>query len=109
MTMADAESTCIALGGNLASIHNYGEQSVIRQLIYNKCHSNAHAWIGMFDAIQEGKWMWTDGSKVVFTHWNHGEPNNYFNEHCAVINWNGNYWNDLSCQDRKPFVCAKKV
>ncbi|XP_053174057.1 galactose-specific lectin nattectin-like [Scomber japonicus] len=88
-TAADAERNCVALGGNLASIHSHRENVFVRNLIYTKCRSYAHAWVGMYDAIQEGKWLWTDGSKVRFTAWSHGEPNNYRQEHCTEVNWKG--------------------
>ncbi|XP_062283177.1 galactose-specific lectin nattectin-like, partial [Scomber scombrus] len=96
------------LGGNLASIHNRWENEFIRNLIYKKHHSYARAWIGIYDAIQEGKWLWTDGSTVGFTCWNRGEPNNQGGEHCTETNWNGATWNDAPCHLRKPFVCARK-
>ncbi|XP_053174059.1 galactose-specific lectin nattectin-like [Scomber japonicus] len=100
---------CVALGGNLASIHNHGENVFVRNLIYKRCGSYAKAWIGMYDAIQEGKWLWTDGSKVRFTAWSHGEPNNQHQEHCTEVNWKGYKWNDIGCNVRRPFVCARKL
>ncbi|CAK6984314.1 galactose-specific lectin nattectin-like, partial [Scomber scombrus] len=87
--MADAESNCVTHHGNLASIHNQGEQSFISGLIHKKFQRNEYAWIGLYDAIQEGRWFWTDGSKVVFTYWSQGEPNNEHVEHCTLINWHG--------------------
>ncbi|XP_044066148.1 galactose-specific lectin nattectin-like [Siniperca chuatsi] len=108
-TMADAELTCTAFGGNLASISSYGEHLFIRNLIFRTCGSFVTTWIGLFDAIQEGKWLWTDGSRVVFTHWGHREPNNAGGEHCTETNFRESFWNDVPCHSTKPFVCARKV
>nr|XP_046252384.1 galactose-specific lectin nattectin-like [Scatophagus argus] len=108
-SMADAELTCISLGGNLASIRNIHEHLFIRNLIYQICRFYATAWIGFYDAVQEGKWLWTDGSKTVFTHWGHGEPNNVGGEHCTETNFRGYYWNDVPCHHSKPFVCARNM
>ncbi|XP_050927432.1 galactose-specific lectin nattectin-like [Lates calcarifer] len=112
LTMAEAELSCISHGGNLASIHSSWENLCIRHLIYQTCRAYVTAWIGLFDAIQEGKWMWTDGSRVAYTSWGSGEPNNvgHGGEHCTEINWGGShYWNDIPCHFRKPFVCARKL
>ncbi|XP_042265650.1 galactose-specific lectin nattectin-like [Thunnus maccoyii] len=108
-TMAEAECACIGLGGNLASIHQHSELSFIRKLIFKSCHVYQSVWIGIFDAIQGGKWLWTDGSKVDYTCWSHGGPHIVGGEHCTVINSNGFSWNHLSCHNRKPFVCARKL
>ncbi|XP_036960552.1 galactose-specific lectin nattectin-like [Acanthopagrus latus] len=108
LTMADAELNCIRLGGNLASIRSYSEHAWIRALIRTVLGSNRAAWIGLFDAVQERKWLWTDGTQIRFTRWARGQPNNYRGrEHCTYIN-NGDYWNDYQCNVRLPSVCVKR-
>ncbi|XP_073325732.1 galactose-specific lectin nattectin-like [Pagrus major] len=109
LTMADAERNCIRLGGNLASIHSFSDDSFIRGLIRRACGSDVRTWIGLFDAIQEGMWLWTDGSRVVFTRWHSKEPNNSGGkEHCVEINFRGDYWNDVPCSQRWPSVCVRR-
>lgn len=40
-----------------------------------------------------------------FTNWNEGEPNNAVNgEDCVETTHLGN-WNDLDCEEYKPFIC----
>ncbi|XP_073325727.1 galactose-specific lectin nattectin-like [Pagrus major] len=88
VSTAKAQLNCIRLGGNLASIHNDGENLVVRGMIKRACGSYVFAWIGLSDAIQEGKWLWTDGSRLVFTRWLRGQPDNHLGkEHCAHINF----------------------
>ncbi|XP_070696443.1 galactose-specific lectin nattectin-like [Pempheris klunzingeri] len=106
-TMAEAEQICLSHGGNLASIRSFWEHWHIRNLIFRKFHSHPTTWIGLYDAIQEGRWMWTDGSRITFTRWGHREPNNKGGEDCAEINFRSYFWNDIPCGHHKPFVCAR--
>ncbi|XP_037629222.1 galactose-specific lectin nattectin-like [Sebastes umbrosus] len=106
--VATAERTCIALGGNLASIHSSGENNFVRGLIFRRYRSYPRTWIGLTDAIQERIWMWTDGSRVRFARWGRREPNNSGNEDCTEINFRRYYWNDEKCHNRRPFVCARR-
>ncbi|XP_036959346.1 galactose-specific lectin nattectin-like [Acanthopagrus latus] len=109
LTAADAELNCIRRGGNLASIHNIRYHNWIRGLVRRTCGSNEFTWIGLSDAIQEGKWLWTDGSKFVFSRWGRGEPNNQGGkEHCTHINFREDYWNDVPCNLRYPSVCVRR-
>ncbi|XP_078144626.1 galactose-specific lectin nattectin-like isoform X2 [Centroberyx gerrardi] len=103
----DAERVCISLGGNLASIHSLDEHNFLRGLINRVTGSYTQAWIGGFDAIKEGVWMWTDGSKVDYTNWHTGEPNNLNAEHCLEMNFGGNRWNDQGCDSKRSFVCSQ--
>ncbi|KAM8754010.1 galactose-specific lectin nattectin-like [Acanthopagrus schlegelii] len=105
--MAEAELNCIYLGGNLASIHNVNEHNWIRGLVRRACGSDVWAWIGLSDAIQEGKWLWTDGSRFVFSRWAHGQPSNWAGkEHCTHINYGGDNWNDITCDSKLASVCV---
>ncbi|XP_036959345.1 galactose-specific lectin nattectin-like [Acanthopagrus latus] len=107
LTMAEAELNCIRLGGNLASIHNVNEYNWIRGIVRRASGSDVWAWIGLSDAIQEGKWLWTDGSRFVFSHWARNEPNNKAGkEHCTHINYEGDNWNDFTCDSKLASVCV---
>ncbi|XP_029993628.1 galactose-specific lectin nattectin-like [Sphaeramia orbicularis] len=106
--MIDAEKACMSVGGNLASIQNYGELSFIRRLIYRTLRSYRPAWIGLHDAVQERQFMWTDGSRVRYTCWDRGEPNNlYRREHCTEVYRSGIYWRDRPCYYYRPYICAR--
>ncbi|CAJ1084353.1 galactose-specific lectin nattectin-like isoform X2 [Xyrichtys novacula] len=106
----EAESVCIKIGGNLASIHNSEENLFLNRLTERVTgHAGLHTWIGGHDAVKEGKWMWSDGTKFDYLRWGPGEPNNSGTEHCIEMNSAGTFWNDSKCQSLKPFVCAKDV
>ncbi|XP_026137207.1 galactose-specific lectin nattectin-like [Carassius auratus] len=102
----DAEVRCLNSGGNLASVHSFKEQAFLKLLV----SSSKAFWIGGYDAVSEGTWFWSDGSKMNFHAWNSGEPNNKYDEHCMETNYGaeGN-WNDRKCTVELPFVCAVAI
>uniref|UniRef100_A0A8C6SS91 C-type lectin domain-containing protein n=1 Tax=Neogobius melanostomus TaxID=47308 RepID=A0A8C6SS91_9GOBI len=99
-----AEKSCNNLGGNLASIRNYWENVFISGLI------DGPAWLGGHDMVQDGVWMWTDGSPWDYTNWWHGEPNNYGGiEDGLEINAYGpadTFWNDNLSSRKMGYICA---
>ncbi|XP_043112669.1 galactose-specific lectin nattectin-like [Puntigrus tetrazona] len=99
----DAEMTCLNHGGNLASVHSHTEQAFLNLLV----SSSDPFWIGGYDAVSEGVWFWSDGTKMNFQLWRSREPNNLGEEHCIETNNAGaQNWNDLQCTDKLAFVCA---
>ncbi|XP_059211311.1 ladderlectin-like [Centropristis striata] len=111
MNWAHAERNCQSLGANLASVHQALEQDEIRRMIRDVTHGDTWAWIGGADAEIEGCWLWSDGTPFTFSHWCHGQPDNWKgNEHCIQINWQGKEcWNDLICHYKLASVCAKNI
>ncbi|XP_049438287.1 galactose-specific lectin nattectin-like, partial [Epinephelus fuscoguttatus] len=108
-TWGDAEASCIDQGGNLASIPDKRAFEFIKKIIHRATGKHSRAWIGGHDAPQEGKWLWSDGTKFGFTSWNAGQPDNYQQkEHCAEIN-PASMFNDLPCSFKNPYVCGKHV
>ena len=68
-------------------------------------------FLGATDVIEDGKWMWADGSAFEFTNWASHEPNGGTDENCLEMD--GSYqadWNDTPCSyenvDAKSYVCA---
>ncbi|XP_028447797.1 galactose-specific lectin nattectin-like [Perca flavescens] len=110
-TWSDAETFCIAAGGNLASIHSDAEHGFIKNYILQMTGVQKTAWIGGTDAVKEGTWFWSDGSNLDYACWNKGEPNNCCGgENCLTMNWAGaNSWNDWACTSKASFVCSKNL
>ncbi|XP_038872859.1 ladderlectin-like [Salvelinus namaycush] len=52
MTWPQAESYCLSLRANLASVHNCGENYNLQQLVLKNTGQQHSTWIGGFDAIQ---------------------------------------------------------
>ncbi|XP_031150872.1 galactose-specific lectin nattectin-like isoform X2 [Sander lucioperca] len=105
----DAETFCKAAGGNLASVHSEEEHVFLRTFINQVSGEHKVTWMGGFDSVQEGVWMWSDGSIFDYKHWHVGQPDNAGgNENCLEMNRQDN-WNDRPCTDIRPFLCSKKL
>jgi gliding motility-associated-like protein len=91
-----AQQFAESLGANLISVQSAAENSCISSALTSNGFGGT-IWIGFTDENSEGTYYWYDGSPVVFTNWNGGEPNNSGgNEDCTQIFPNG-LWNDLNC------------
>ncbi|XP_032364404.1 galactose-specific lectin nattectin isoform X1 [Etheostoma spectabile] len=106
-TWIDAETFCQTAGGNLASIHSAEEHKFIRDYINQVSITNSHSWIGGFDAVREGTWLWSDGSKFDFTYFNAGDPNGGAWENCLLIYYGVSGWYDGACGASVSFMCSK--
>uniref|UniRef100_A0A3P8THI4 C-type lectin domain-containing protein n=1 Tax=Amphiprion percula TaxID=161767 RepID=A0A3P8THI4_AMPPE len=62
-------------------------------------------WIGLHRGASD-RWMWADGGgEALFTRWTEGEPNQLAaDEWCAEASSSGR-WNDVSCAEKKDFIC----
>ncbi|XP_061546852.1 galactose-specific lectin nattectin-like [Phycodurus eques] len=89
LTFALAETVCNILGGNLVSIHNNLENEVVRHLILAGAGSFRRSWIGLHDRVEDGEFLWTDGSPFDFNDWANNRPRMNTNQDCTVINFQG--------------------
>ncbi|XP_051785373.1 alpha-N-acetylgalactosamine-specific lectin-like isoform X2 [Erpetoichthys calabaricus] len=108
-TWSEAEENCKHYEGHLASVPSAEVNNFIISLI-KKSNGNtlAATWLGGYNTVKDGTFMWTDGSKFGFQHWNENQPDNYGGyEHCVhIIGGNTGVWNDLSCSTKLAYVCA---
>uniref|UniRef100_A0A3B4DBM1 C-type lectin domain-containing protein n=1 Tax=Pygocentrus nattereri TaxID=42514 RepID=A0A3B4DBM1_PYGNA len=81
----DAEIECLKHGANLASVHNNEENAFLKNLIKQATGSAIKPWLGGHDSVAEGKWLWTDGSKMIFQDWAKDQPDNDKTEHCLEM------------------------
>ena len=110
----DARATCSGLGSgtSLASVQSAAENQLLATLV-----GAGIAFVGGNDELTEGAFKWEDGSDVVLTNWNTGEPNNgagTYEEDCIVINGAlAGKWDDRPCapgagiEGAYPFVCER--
>ncbi|XP_056109128.1 ladderlectin-like isoform X3 [Rhinichthys klamathensis goyatoka] len=109
-----AERNCQSLGANLASVRNNLENKFLLSLLPS---SSTRAWVGGHDAVQEGQWLWSDGTVFSYTNWWTGEPNNagfpdnhQGAENCLEINYSSDRcWNDVPCSASFPYICVKDL
>ncbi|XP_061123492.1 lithostathine-1-beta-like [Syngnathus typhle] len=105
-TFADAESVCNILGGNLVSIQNELENAVVLELIRAASDTN-QAWIGLNDGVENGDFMWTDGSNVDFINFDGGAAAD--GGDCVEMETDDGEWDDVPCATDSPYVCIKEV
>ena len=74
----------------------------------------SHAWIGLNDIENEGKFVFIDGVTATAENagWNANEPNGGRNENCVLINWEkhpNTTANDISCNFKTSALCEKAL
>lgn len=104
-----AETEAVNLGGHLVTINDQAEQEFVWQNFIRVYGEDAQRsfWIGLNDIANEGRFVWSSGEPVTYTHWAVGEPNNAGNGDAVYI-WPGassaeSYWADLNVSATKPF------
>jgi hypothetical protein len=103
----DAEARCEAHGGHLATIKDAGEGDAVFAAVGTPPGASTF-WIGLTEP-SEGQWLWADATRLGFSAWNPGEPNNdRGNENCGEWLFPRARWNDLDCALTRPFLCETK-
>jgi hypothetical protein len=101
----DARARCAARGGTLARLDSATQASAVYAAA--KAIEDDAWWIGLDDRAEEGRFGWTDGAAVGFTHWASGQPDNdACNQDCVALRKDGRgRWADAACGQPSPFVC----
>lgn len=64
------------------------------------------SWIGLNDIVEEGKFVWSDGSLVNFIPFASNEPSSEVdNEDCVVLEKHGGMYFDAPCEWPQNFIC----
>ncbi|XP_038055175.1 perlucin-like protein [Patiria miniata] len=104
-----AEHFCRVDGGWLATIRNEEDSIWINNFfVDHRGHTCIDwYWVGGDDILREGTWRWQDGSKVIYTNWFAGQPDNGGEEEDGMIVYVGSRkWNDNSTgRAAACFVC----
>ncbi len=115
----NAAAKCKSLGAELVKIESAEENEFLTRTVITA--SAVTYWFGQSDQVEEGKWIWTDGSlQANYANWKNGQPNNYGGkQNCGHIgkgsfslgsyNYNGytGEWNDLECDFALGYICEK--
>lgn len=103
-TWQDAEADCVKQGGHLLAIHDVKVQNFAVAEAF--AIADTDWWIGLSDLKNEGSFVWSNNSKLDYTNWAGGEPNNAGDEDCAhLAPWAGGGWNDMFCAQVRPYIC----
>uniref|UniRef100_A0A8C1ZAP3 Mannose receptor, C type 1b n=1 Tax=Cyprinus carpio TaxID=7962 RepID=A0A8C1ZAP3_CYPCA len=109
-TWTEAREYCRELGGDLTSIMSRQQQAFLSTLSSDK---TTDFWIG-FSNLANGRFKWTDGSKVTFTEWAKGEPRTYVLRHeCVFMGKTSSSvfgkWVATDCNSTHGFICSRDV
>ena len=101
-----AKSECEAVGSSLAVLNSKAKLQDF-SLPAATSSGGYWLWIGLYkDLTEKKRWLWVGGSRVFFTSWNTGEPNNArLNEDCGVFIMPSKKWNDHSCSYPLHYLC----
>ncbi|KAJ7377481.1 chromatin-modulating protein mrc1 [Desmophyllum pertusum] len=64
-------------------------------------------WIGLNDRLNEGQFVWSDGTPFnssIYNNWNDGEPDNNGDDCVELYN---NRWNDVPCSSTYYYICER--
>ncbi|KAK0406542.1 hypothetical protein QR680_018634 [Steinernema hermaphroditum] len=106
LTWKQAEASCQALSGHLASIHNRD----VEKIAFSFQEGLVGVWIGG-KVANNGSVYWSDGSPMDYQNWLPGALHGTYEDTCVVINiiygvdTSEKGWNNLYCGDGLPAIC----
>ncbi|XP_071174080.1 perlucin-like protein [Mytilus edulis] len=105
----DAVKQCKHMGGYLVKITDSAENSWVVDMLTKSVKHKWGSWMGSSDLKKEGDWRWVqDSSKVRFSQWLRGQPDNYGNNEDCGHFWPAHQyqWNDIPCSvDEMGYIC----
>lgn len=106
LAFADAQATCAAEGGELATIEDARMQAGLLDALRPRSAAvTSSFWIGLFEP-EPDRWMWASRRVPRFGAWGQGEPNDQGGvENCAEILRATGQWNDLACNEQRAYAC----
>jgi len=113
LAWVDAQESCVAWGGHLASVQSAPEDAFLEfwpaELGLTPANGSG-VWIGGTDAAQDGVFLWADGSPVLVNGWAPGQPNDGAGVDCIEKRNDGtDLWYDQRCTDGRPFICEREL
>uniref|UniRef100_A0A3P8ZXT9 C-type lectin domain-containing protein n=1 Tax=Esox lucius TaxID=8010 RepID=A0A3P8ZXT9_ESOLU len=104
----DSKRDCEGRNADLLIINSWEEQVFTHRLNKEKF------WIGLNDKVQDGKWMWVDGTELTTGFWGREQPNSDGgnDEDCAtqwLVGSVAESWHDAPCNQLHFWICEKRV
>ncbi|XP_044850501.1 C-type lectin domain family 17, member A-like [Mauremys mutica] len=96
-----AKQFCTDRNSYLVIVNNDNEQAFLKDS--NK--QGRTYWLGLSDAVEEGKWQWVDNSPYSVSFWNPGEPGNENEEEDCVSMKSTGTWGDSKCSQLNHWIC----
>ncbi|KAM9776076.1 secretory phospholipase A2 receptor-like isoform 2-T2 [Syngnathus typhle] len=106
----EARDDCVRLGGDLLSITDNMEQTVI-EVLSTGFQNISSLWLATNTTITQEGCKWTDGSPFRYTNWNTDSPSKPSGESCLSFHTKrelGN-WKFDNCQKKRNYICKKRA
>ncbi|XP_026156670.1 galactose-specific lectin nattectin-like [Mastacembelus armatus] len=114
----ESRDKCERLRGDLVKIESWEEQEFLDERLKEKMeYDEDKFWIGLTDSVQEGTWVWVDGSTLITSFWSMSEPDNWNKENpvgedCVRMGEQGasnglKIWFDRACNSPNKSICEK--
>uniref|UniRef100_A0A7N8YK80 Mannose receptor C-type 1 n=1 Tax=Mastacembelus armatus TaxID=205130 RepID=A0A7N8YK80_9TELE len=105
LAMEAARAYCKKNFGELAVITGESERKFLWKQILKG--TEGQYYIGMVVNLDKS-FSWLDGTPVIYTAWEHNEPNFANNdENCVTMYKSMGYWNDINCGIELPSICKR--
>ena len=85
-----AKKFCEGQGGYLAVVGDLAEAEFLASFAADR-----YMYLGATDEVEEGSWLWVDGSAMEFTYWMDGQPNGYGGTENYLATYDGGKWVDV--------------
>lgn len=115
-----ANDDCRNISSHLVKVDSEEENTFLLRTFLQipKGEVNREAWIGLTDKLEEGEFVWTDGTPAEYTNWADEQPNDEDNEQDCGEMANGVFWldgppqigvwNDFQCDENLMYICEKE-
>jgi hypothetical protein len=114
-----ADNACRDLGMHLVRIDDAAENAFLRSMA-DGVNAPGPIWIGASDIMNEGRWVWTDGTPFWsggpggmpianrYSNWANGQPDDGGgNVDCAAMRDADDRWQDANCAMRRAYFCEE--
>lgn len=106
-----AQQNCAKQDGFLVVVSSERKHSYLQSQLLQ---ATGQLWIGLNDISEEGSYVWTDGSPLVYHLWAPGQPHDVaHSENCVEMDPNGGNdagaWRDAYCNQHKGYICEKLI
>jgi C-type mannose receptor len=100
---AEASAFCEQFGGHLLTLETSEEEAFLLDQGFD-------GWIGLNDQLEEGRFVWANGSTADYRNWNTPFSGSAIREEdCAVMKRHPRrIWVLDPCEDNKPFICEAR-
>nr|XP_014424813.1 uncharacterized protein LOC102449260 isoform X2 [Pelodiscus sinensis] len=99
-----AKQFCVDQKSHLVSVNTDEEQAFLKE----HSESDKTYWLGLSDAMEEGRWQWVDQSTYSTSFWYiEGPDSKREEEDCASMRPSG-MWDDSNCSQPNYWICEKK-